>query len=170
MALAAWAKPGYLALMRRREFLHVTIASAALAACGDDEPNAASLSADDVFPQGVASGDPRPDAVLLWTRVEPWAPDAVEPATFQVALDAAFQTVVVSGDVEAAPEADHTVRVRATGLKPRTVYYYRFRSRGVVSPVGRTKTAPAPEDDGPRDGADLWRRVHHEVREAWKSA
>lgn len=112
---------------------------------------ATAASADEpVFAHGVASGDPLPDAVLLWTRVTP-TPDAIPGSgvgptvdvTWEVATDAAFACVVASGVVTTGPGRDHTVKVDATGLAPATRYYYRFRLSGAVSATGTTRTAPA---------------------------
>jgi alkaline phosphatase D len=106
------------------------------------------------FRHGVASGDPLPGAVVLWTRVTP-RPDAtpgsgVGPAvrvTWEVAADPAFRRIVGSGTVRTGPDRDHTVKVDAGGLAPATTYWYRFRCQGSVSPVGRTRTAPAENVD-----------------------
>jgi len=117
------------------------VATAGATAASADEP---------VFAHGVASGDPLPDAVLLWTRVTP-TPDAtpgsgVGPTvdvTWEVAADPAFATIVRSGSASTGPGRDHTVKADATGLDPATTYYYRFRLDGAVSAVGTTRTAPA---------------------------
>src|SRR5207237_980411 len=95
-----------------------------------------------VFPQGVASGDPRTTSVVLWTRAvrADGAADAV-PLTVQVASDAAFATVVVHQDVSATAASDHAVRVLVTGLAANTTYFYRFTS-GVSTISGQTHTAP----------------------------
>lgn len=102
------------------------------------------------FLHGVASGDPLPTSVVLWTRVTPTA--GATPGSgrgsrvsvaWEVATDASFATVVRRGSMATGTERDHTVKVDATGLKPGTRYAYRFRSRGHVSPVGWTRTAPA---------------------------
>ena len=107
-----------------------------------------------VFRHGVASGDPRPGAVVLWTRVTPTA--AATPGsgrgprvtvTWQVARDAAFRHVVRRGSFGTGPSRDHTVKVDVTGLAPARWYYYRFLLDGVASPVGRTRTAPAADAD-----------------------
>lgn len=131
----------------RRRFIQIVSASAAaaglrpLAGCRQgDEP-------DDVFPQGVASGDPTADGVVLWTRVEPRDPRRAEPLRFEVARDERFSSLVASGDLVASPDADHTVRLPLRGLAPNSAYYFRFVSRGVASRVGRTFTAPAPDQD-----------------------
>lgn len=102
------------------------------------------------FVHGVASGDPLPDAVLLWTRVTP-VPNALPGSgkgvavtvRWEVALDAAFDPVLRSGEVRTDPRRDHTVKVDATGLEPATSYFYRFSFGTEHSPVGRTRTAPA---------------------------
>ena len=96
-------------------------------------------SEDPVFAHGVASGDPLPDAVILWTRVSALAPVEV---TWEIARDLAFTSVVGRGTTTASAARDYTVKVDATGLEPATTYYYRFGARGLVSQVGRTRTAP----------------------------
>ncbi|WP_307821671.1 alkaline phosphatase D family protein [Streptomyces coffeae] len=103
------------------------------------------------FVHGVASGDPLPDGVLLWTRITP-TPDAVPgsgrgPAIdvrWEVASDKDFRSVVAHGTVRASAAADHTVKADVRGLKPATDYFYRFSADGgATSPVGRTRTTPA---------------------------
>ncbi len=107
------------------------------------------------FPQGVASGDPQPDGVLLWTRAVPAAPVSLAearapvPLLLQVAADAAFTEPVAAHGLEARAHSDHTVRVFVDGLDPATDYYYRFVAGPAVSRVGRTRTAPAPDDRRP---------------------
>ncbi|HEX5569358.1 MAG TPA: alkaline phosphatase D family protein [Streptomyces sp.] len=103
-----------------------------------------------VFAHGVASGDPLPDGVLLWTRVTP-APDATPGSgrgapvevSWEVAEDREFTTVVAGGRTTATAEADHTVKADVRGLRPATAYYYRFTCGNAHSPTGRTRTAPA---------------------------
>ena len=104
------------------------------------------------FAHGVASGDPLPDAVILWTRVTP-SPDAKpgsgrgapSQVTWEMSRAADFSTVVASGTAGTDASRDHTVKVDATGLSPATQYWYRFTVDGVRSPIGRTKTAPATD-------------------------
>ncbi|MEJ5997808.1 alkaline phosphatase D family protein [Corynebacterium sp. H130] len=109
------------------------------------------------FMHGVASGDPLPTSVVLWTRVTP-NPEAVPGSgkgpdvalRWEMALEIDFTRVVASGDVLATAVHDHTVHVEPWGLNPDTEYYYRFRIvggefDGTTTPVGRTKTAPAPQ-------------------------
>lgn len=98
------------------------------------------------FTLGVASGDPLPDAVILWTRLVPPPPGPVD-VTWEVAADAAFAQILAEGTSPAAPELGHSVRVDATGLAPATTYYYRFGLGDGRSPVGRTRTAPPADAD-----------------------
>lgn len=117
-------------------------------------PSAAPAAINQSFAHGVASGDPLPDAVVLWTRVTP-VPYALPgsgqggPASvrWEVALDDAFTRIVASGEVRTDARRDHTVKVDATGLKPATAYFYRFGFGTGFSTVGRTRTAPAPDSD-----------------------
>ena len=110
----------------------------------------------DPFALGVASGQPRPDSVILWTRLAPQPmaplggmPRALVPLQWQVADDEHFARVRRSGIVWADPAQAHSVRVRADGLVPGRVWFYRFLAGDAVSPVGRTRTAPA--EDAPVD-------------------
>ncbi|MTD56414.1 alkaline phosphatase D family protein [Amycolatopsis pithecellobii] len=103
------------------------------------------------FSLGVASGDPLPDGVMLWTRLapDPLAPDGGMtgdgvPVEWQVATDERFATIVRSGVTTALAAEAHSVHVAVSGLRPGAEYFYRFRAGGELSPVGRTRTAPAP--------------------------
>ena len=134
----------------RRSVLRAGAATAGVVLGATALPASAASAADPVFAHGVASGDPLPDAVLLWTRVTP-TPDATPGSgagptvdvTWEVAADPAFATVVASGARTTGPGRDHTVKVDATGLAPATTYYYRFRLDGALSATGTTRTAPA---------------------------
>ncbi|WP_327663783.1 MULTISPECIES: alkaline phosphatase D family protein [unclassified Streptomyces] len=113
------------------------------------------------FLHGVASGDPLPDGVLLWTRVTPNA-DAVPGSgkgpdvrvAWEIAEDKAFRQVVGRGTVTASAASDHTVKADVRGLRPATAYYFRFSVGAAHSPVGRTRTTPAADasPDGLRFG------------------
>ncbi|MEU7874779.1 alkaline phosphatase D family protein [Dactylosporangium sp. NPDC049140] len=104
------------------------------------------------FTLGVASGDPAPDGFVLWTRLAP-APlntDGLggmpaEPfeVTWQVATDQGMTDIVATGTAAAVPQSAHSVHAEPAGLQPGTEYYYRFVLGEHVSPVGRTRTAPA---------------------------
>lgn len=112
------------------------LAVGATFACGGEEPV--------VFTHGVASGDARPDAVLLWTRV-----DREATLTVEVAADAAFANLAVEAEVRAESESDFTVKAEAAGLTPDTAYYYRFRRGDDVSDVGAFRTAPETDAAAP---------------------
>ena len=103
----------------------------------------------ELFPEGVASGDPEPDSVILWTR-RPFADGERRLLTVEIALDPQFARVVAATRAPVLAEADWTCRVLAAGLKPRTVYWYRFiDEEGNASRVGRTITAPRADDPRP---------------------
>jgi alkaline phosphatase D len=104
--------------------------------------------AGDPFSLGVASGDPTPDGIVLWTRLAPapleggGLPDEVYGVRYELAADDQFQRIVKHGAIEALPDEAHTVHVELAGLQPETAYWYRFKWGTAVSPEGRTRTAP----------------------------
>jgi alkaline phosphatase D len=104
------------------------------------------------FQLGVASGDPDANSVVLWTRLAPsplnadgqgGMANADVAVDWQVSTTSTFGTLVASGTVTAHYAQAHSVHVIAGGLQPDAEYYYRFRAQGHISPVGRTRTAPA---------------------------
>ena len=95
------------------------------------------------FAFGVASGDPRPTAVVLWTKYLPQPGDSAVMVNYSVARDSLFAATVANGAVEATAANGFTVLVEPERLSPGTRYYYRFTTNaGAVSEVGRTRTAP----------------------------
>lgn len=94
-----------------------------------------------IFAHGVASGDPLPDRVVIWTRVTAEEPSVA--VDWVLARDAALTDVVARGSAEGRAQRDHTVHVDVEGLEPATVYHYRFTAAGEESVVGRTRTLPA---------------------------
>lgn len=106
------------------------------------------------FTLGVASGEPLPDSVVLWTRL---APDPTDPAggmpdelfdvAYDIASDADFTTIVQSGIAVADSDYAHSVHVEPGGLDAATTYFYRFRIGDHTSPTGRTRTLPATGTD-----------------------
>ena len=103
-----------------------------------------------LFTLGVASGDPLPDSVILWTRLAPQPLDAAGgmppiavPVRWQVATDERFAHIVRAGEARAEPRWGHSVHVDVRGLRPASRYFYRFLAGGETSAVGRTRTAPA---------------------------
>ena len=108
-----------------------------------------SLFQPSAFPLGVASGDPTPDGVVLWTRLalDPlngggMPPEDVE-VVWEVARDERMADVVQRGTTLAATVLGHSVHVEVDGLEPGRWYWYRFRSGADESAVGRTRTLPA---------------------------
>lgn len=154
----------------RRQFILATIATAAVGACSSDDGDtgtaadasttssstttapAAPELASDPFTLGVASGDPLPDGVVLWTRLalDVTEPDGAMPAedipvVWELASDAGFDDVIAAGTATAVPGLGHSVHVEADGLEPDSEYHYRFAVGEYTSPVGRTRTFPADD-------------------------
>lgn len=106
--------------------------------------------AHDPFTMGVASGEPRPTSVVLWTRLATKPLDigggmgsrnvAVQ---WELATDDKFRTIVARGTETAVPGEGHSVHAEPKGLRSGAEFFYRFKADGFVSPVGRTRTAPA---------------------------
>jgi alkaline phosphatase D len=104
------------------------------------------------FTLGVASGDPDSTSVVLWTRLAPkplvpsggMGNDSVE-VQWEVASDDMMKKIVASGRQAASAQFSHSVHVEAQGLAPDRWYWYRFRAGDAESPIGRTRTLPAPE-------------------------
>ncbi|MFD4480273.1 alkaline phosphatase D family protein [Streptomyces sp. NPDC058471] len=142
----------------RRRFLTVTGAAASLA-FATNLPTAGAASAaeldarkiaDNPFTLGVASGDPLPGSVLLWTRLapSPYEPGNGLPAErvivqWELAHDARFRRIARRGSVNAHPEFNHTVHVEVNNLDAGRTYYFRFKTGKWISETGRTRTAPA---------------------------
>ncbi len=100
----------------------------------------------DLYPEGVASGDPDEHSVILWTR-RPFDAAEAQKLTVEVARDSEFRHVIAHADAPVLAAADWTARVLVGGLKPATTYWYRFTDvDGNGSRVGRTRTAPRPDD------------------------
>jgi alkaline phosphatase D len=104
----------------------------------------------DLFPEGVASGDPDDSSVILWTRRPFHDGGATATLHLDVAEDEHFAHVVATANAPIATDSDWTCRVLVGGLKPSKVYWYRFTDEtGGGSRIGRTITAPAPNDPRP---------------------
>ena len=101
------------------------------------------------FTLGVASGDPSPDGVVLWTRlaIDPLNGGGMTPHSIQVdwevATDDRMMGVVRKGRTSASPASAHSVHVEVSGLEPHRWYWYQFRAGNASSPIGRTRTLPA---------------------------
>lgn len=129
-------------------------------------PTTAPVWRADPFALGVASGEPRPDSVLLWTRLYPGPAVPGQSATadqqiahfreksgltagstckvsYEVFADEALKKTIHRGEFVTHSERAWSVHARIQGLAPDRHYWYRFRCGDAVSPVGHTRTAPA---------------------------
>lgn len=132
----------------RREFLTTSAASYAALPLGDlvraeglDADQPSTRRAAPAFRHGVASGDPRSDRVLLWTRVSGARGEVV--VRWTVAANPSMTRIVARGETPTGAARDFTVKVDVTGLLPATTYFYRFETGGARSAIGRTRTLPA---------------------------
>ena len=134
--------------MDRRQFISraafFTVTAATLTACGgsdDGEPRGRY-----VFPQGVASGDPRSTSMVFWSRcVRSDAGTSDVAVTLQVSTSSAFTTALAEVALTASATYDFTVRAKVVGLPAATPLYYRFIAGSDVSTTGNAKTAPTAE-------------------------
>jgi alkaline phosphatase D len=139
----------------RRTVLHTAataataLASATVLTAVDVRPAHAVAVRQNPFALGVASGDPLPTAVVLWTRLvqDPYSAasmgDADVEVRWEVARDRLFRSIVRRGTALARRRYAHSVHVDVLGLTPDSEYWYRFRTSRFVSPAGRTRTTPA---------------------------
>ncbi len=143
----------------RRAFLRdaiTTVSIAGVAGTGlasGAHPQGRGPTGGDPFTLGVASGDPLPESVVLWTRLatDPLEPDgglgeSQYPVRWTISTDETLTNVVGSGTTQARPEYGHSIHIDVRGLSSNTEYYYQFAVGPHRSPIGRTKTAPAPDD------------------------
>ena len=109
----------------------------------------------DPFTLGVASGDPTPTGVVLWTRLamDPLADDGKGgmpgrdiPVRWEIADNPRMRGPVARGTVRARASDAHSVHVEVEGLRPGREYWFRFRTGRQVSPVARTMTSPAAHE------------------------
>src|SRR5688572_27411336 len=137
----------------RRQFVATAAAFGMAVAHGDvraQRPAQPWRERRDLFPQGVASGDPTSDSVILWTRRPPARSSTSRRLSVEIATDPAFATIVARGSARIGAATDWTCRFLAAGLEPAREYHYRFSDeRGFGSRVGRTLTAPAESDTRP---------------------
>ncbi len=128
--------------------LTATAALPSALAAGARSSKRAPLPPGPLFTLGVASGDPRPDSVVLWTRLAPdplhggGMPDRPVAVTVEVASEPSMRRIVRRGVRFALPELAHSLHVNLTGLRPGREYFYRFRVGGEESAIGRALTAP----------------------------
>ena len=139
-------------MITRREFIALAASYGATLALGGPASARSKVNwreRRDLFPEGVASGDPEPDSVLLWTR-RPFGKGERQILRVEVAEDEGFRRVVAQARAPVSQASDWTARVLVGGLKPARVYWYRFTDAdGNGSRIGRTITAPLPNDARP---------------------
>lgn len=133
--------------MNRRQLLVGAGASAAILSVS---ARAVGLGSAQLFTLGIASGEPGPDGMVLWTRLAPVPLQgdggmSAKPVSvrWEIASDEHFTRIVRSGNAAAEPKWGHSVHVEVAGLQPARPYWYRFIANGETSPVGRTRTTPA---------------------------
>lgn len=148
-------------LLKRAGFLTTSVVVVGLTGClgsDNDDPNNEEMlqrtgfAGTFSFPQGVIAADPKPDGIILWTRVVPHGYDTIKEinesqldvaVTLELAMDSSFRELITAPiKLTAKAMYDNTIRHKLTGLSALTTYYYRFRAGTGVSRVGRFKTAP----------------------------
>ncbi|HIG20994.1 alkaline phosphatase D family protein [Henriciella sp.] len=140
----------------RRHFLSFSAGAAGLAACATETTgntpladNRAAFAGEVSFDHGVASGDPLSDSVIVWSRVTPADENTQSPVPVTVRLyrDEAMSLLAAEIQLNATSARNFTLKADIQSLQAETEYFYQFTARttsgDVVSPVGRTKTAPA---------------------------
>ena len=138
--------------MNRRKFLGLAASFGATLAWSSPSPGSVSgwREQRDAYPQGVASADPHPDSVWLWTRRPPLDGKAARQLSVEVGAESDFRKVVAKAVARISAETDWTCRVLAAGLQPGRTYWYRFTDEfGLGSRIGRTITAPSSTDTRP---------------------
>src|SRR5678810_530892 len=109
----------------RRKFIQLAASFGASLAFRSSSAHASTIQwreRRDLYPQGVASGDPHSDSVILWTRRPPSKDSEAKKLTVEIAADPEFRRVVATTNSTLSAGADWTTRVLAAGLKPRHVY------------------------------------------------
>ncbi len=119
------------------------------------------------FYHGVASGDPLPDAVIIWTRITLNDTDPVS-VNWRMATDTLFNNIVASGTETTDSTVDWTIKVDVTGLTSDTWFYYDFEYDGTHSLIGRTRTAPTGSVDQLRFGVVSCQSYEHGFYHAYR--
>ena len=138
--------------LSRRKFLQSLLIGFAIATTKGwaKKPPTKATERRDLFPQGIASGDPKADSVILWTRRPPINGNFAQKLVVEMSSTPDFKKIVAGGSTNISADSDWTCRFLATDLKPNREYWYRFiDEHGIASRVGRTITAPADDSDAP---------------------
>ena len=99
------------------------------------------LAQSGTFSHGVASGDPFPNSVVLWTNISTDTSGDLE-LVWEISTDPDFKSTTQSGQQTTNASRDYCVKVIAENLTPGTEYFFRFKLGDMVSPIGRTRTLP----------------------------
>ena len=139
-------------LFGRRGFLTsagATLLYAALAPAAWPRTAAAQGLGGYPFTLGIASGDPTADGVVLWTRLAPrpfeggGMPSHPIAVQWHVATDERMDGIVKRGAVLATPRARSLGACRGQRTRAVALVLVSVQGGNEVSPVGRTRTAPA---------------------------
>jgi alkaline phosphatase D len=121
------------------------------------------------FALGVASGQPRAQSIVLWTRVTGADLPPEVPVRWELARDEAFGDIAARGTELARADEAHSVHAEPSALDPGRWYWYRFEALGQRSAVGRTRTAPAADTrEGLRFALASCQRYDHGHYAAWR--
>lgn len=148
--------------MDRRTFLKYSLATSAVVWAGEQVPSWLGIDADvkslfsvnsanaaspsNVFPQSVASGDPGPNSIVLWTRIAPRAQTTSAQVAYEISRTPSFDTPILRATVQTTSQKDWTVKTQIEDpvLRPDLIYYYRFIFNRVASRTGRFRLLPSP--------------------------
>lgn len=148
--------------MDRRTFLKYSLATSVIVWAGNEIPSrlgigqadvnelfsvdAANAATPTIFPQSVASGDPQPNGIVLWTRIVPQTTGSTARVAFEISATTSFANPILRGVVETSSARDWTVKtqIKNTLIQPDRHYFYRFIYKGVASRTGRFRTLPSP--------------------------
>ena len=137
----------------RRSFMEMAIALSATAAWGQPTGTRSKVpwqERRDFYPEGVASGDPASDSVIVWTRRPPNQGSTVTKVTVEVAEDELFTRVVATAEAPVSAASDWTCRVLAGGLKPASVYWYRLPDCEATAAASAGPSPRQADDDAGR--------------------
>src|ERR1044071_8308330 len=68
----------------------------------------------DLFPQGVASGDPTANSVILWTRRPPVKESVAKKLVVEISTTPEFKKILAGGTAHISAESDWTCRFLTT--------------------------------------------------------
>lgn len=99
-----------------------------------------------LFAFGVASGDPTPTSLWIWTLLNPYAQQPIQNETmvhWEVATDSSFRHIVREGFIRTDAIQGYSCKLRLDDLPSGTRLNYRFSVGRDTSMVGYTSTLPS---------------------------